>query len=51
MSALRMCDLGHVSRAGLYRFEPKAEKQDDVRIPGHVNRGFRSHVNRDSGTM
>jgi hypothetical protein len=22
-----------------------------VRIPGHVNRGFRSHVNRDSGTM
>jgi len=24
---------------------------DDVRIPGHVNRGFRSHVNRDSGTM
>jgi hypothetical protein len=29
MSALRMCDLGHVSRAGLYRFDPKAEKPDD----------------------
>jgi putative transposase len=29
MSALRMCDLGHVSRAGLYRFDPKAETADD----------------------
>ncbi len=25
--------------------------KNKVRIPGHVNRGFRSHVNRDSGTM
>jgi transposase InsO family protein len=24
-----MCDLGHVSRASLYRFEPAAEQQDD----------------------
>jgi putative transposase len=29
MTARRMCDLGHVSRAGLYRFDPKAEKPDD----------------------
>ena len=29
MSALRMCDLAHVSRTGLYRFDPKAEKPDD----------------------
>ena len=29
MSALRMCELGHVSRAGLYRFDPKAEVPDD----------------------
>jgi putative transposase len=29
MSALRMCDLGHVSRAGLYRFDPKAGTPDD----------------------
>jgi putative transposase len=29
MSALRMCDLGHVSRAGLYRYDPKAETPDD----------------------
>ena len=24
-----MCDLGHVSRAGLYRFDPNAETPDD----------------------
>jgi putative transposase len=29
MTALRMCELGHVSRAGLYRFEPKAKPPDD----------------------
>lgn len=29
MSALRMCDLGHVNRAGLHRFDPKAETPDD----------------------
>jgi transposase InsO family protein len=29
MSALRMCDLGHVSRAGFYRFDPKAKTADD----------------------
>lgn len=28
MSALRMCHLSHVSRAGLYRFEPDADKPD-----------------------
>jgi putative transposase len=29
MTALRMCDLGHVSRAGLYRFDPPVESRDD----------------------
>ena len=29
MSVLRMCELSHVSRAGLYRFDPKAELTDD----------------------
>jgi putative transposase len=29
MSSLRMCDPGHVSRAGLYRFDPKAETPDN----------------------
>jgi len=29
MTVLRMCDLGHVSRAGLYRYDPKAETADD----------------------
>ena len=29
MTVLRMCDLGHVSRAGLYRFDPDAETADD----------------------
>lgn len=29
MTALRMCDLGHVSRAGLYRFDAGAESADD----------------------
>ena len=29
MSVSRMCDLGHVSRAGLYRFHPAAERTDD----------------------
>jgi hypothetical protein len=24
-----MCDLGHVSRAGLYRYDPKAEAPED----------------------
>ena len=29
MTAARMCLLGHVSRAGLYRFDPESEKPDD----------------------
>jgi transposase InsO family protein len=29
MSALRMCDLGHVSRAGFYRLDPKVKTADD----------------------
>ena len=29
MTVLRMCDLGHVSRAGLYRYDPKAETPED----------------------
>ena len=29
MTTLRMCDLGHVSRASLYRFEPNAERPDE----------------------
>ncbi|HZZ15361.1 MAG TPA: IS3 family transposase [Candidatus Sulfotelmatobacter sp.] len=29
MTAIRMCDLGHVSRAGLYRFEPGIDRGDD----------------------
>jgi putative transposase len=29
MTGLRMCDLGYVSRAGLYRFEEKSEPADD----------------------
>lgn len=29
MNVSRMCDLGHVSRAGLYRFHPAAERTDD----------------------
>jgi putative transposase len=29
MTALRMCDLGHVSRAGLYRWDSKTETTDD----------------------
>ena len=29
MTALRMCELGTVSRAGLYRFEPKDEAADE----------------------
>lgn len=29
MTVLRMCDLGHVSRAGLCRYDPKAETADD----------------------
>src|ERR1700722_12160839 len=28
MTTLRMCELGHVSRAGLYRFAPEAEHAD-----------------------
>lgn len=28
MTLLRMCELGHVSRAGLYRFEPESEPPD-----------------------
>jgi hypothetical protein len=28
MSLLRMCELGRVSRAGLYRFDPEGEQPD-----------------------
>ena len=28
MTIVRMCELGHVSRAALYRFDPKAERRD-----------------------
>jgi putative transposase len=39
MSALRMCDLGHVSRAGLYRFDPKAETSDvDLDLRDEIQR-------------
>jgi putative transposase len=39
MSALRMCDLGHVSRAGLYRFDPKAEASDvDLDLRDEIQR-------------
>jgi transposase InsO family protein len=29
VTVLRMCELGHVSRAGLYRYDPNAETADD----------------------
>ncbi|HWF67436.1 MAG TPA: IS3 family transposase [Acidobacteriaceae bacterium] len=29
MTALRMCDLGHISRAGLYRFDPDQQNRDE----------------------
>jgi hypothetical protein len=29
MSVSRMCQLGHVGRAGLYRFEPEGEPVDE----------------------
>ena len=29
MTALRMCELGQVSRAGLYRFDPEAERREE----------------------
>lgn len=29
MTVLRMCALGHVSRAGLYRYDPGAETPED----------------------
>jgi putative transposase len=29
MTVLRMCGLGHVSRAGMYRFDPRAEEAED----------------------
>ncbi|MGI8988070.1 MAG: IS3 family transposase [Bryobacteraceae bacterium] len=29
MSILRMCEVGQVSRAGLYRFDPGTERLDD----------------------
>jgi hypothetical protein len=29
MSVSRMCELGRVSRAGLYRFEPEGERADE----------------------
>jgi transposase InsO family protein len=29
MTVTRMCQLGHVSRAGLYRFDPEGEGADD----------------------
>jgi transposase InsO family protein len=29
MTILRMCELGHISRAGLYRFDPEAERREE----------------------
>ena len=29
MTVLRMCEVGHISRAGLYRFEPEADHPDE----------------------
>jgi putative transposase len=39
MSALRMCDLSQVSRAGLYRFDPNAETPDaDLDLRDEIQR-------------
>ena len=39
MTALRMCDLAQVSRAGLYRINPKAESErDDVKLRDAIQR-------------
>ena len=29
MTMLRMCELGHVSRSGLYRFDPEVERREE----------------------
>jgi hypothetical protein len=39
MTVLRMCELGHVSRAGLYRFEPEREQPDpDLDLRDEIQR-------------
>jgi putative transposase len=39
MTALRMCQLGKVSRAGLYRFEPEKDRlEDDVELRDAIQR-------------
>jgi transposase InsO family protein len=39
MTALRMCELGTVGRAGLYRFEPKGEApEDDLDLRDEIQR-------------
>jgi hypothetical protein len=29
MTILRMCELGQISRAGLYRFDPEVERREE----------------------
>ena len=39
MTLLRMCQLGQVSRAGLYRFEPESERPDqDLDLRDEIQR-------------
>lgn len=39
MSVLRMCELGQVSRAGLYRFDPESEpREDDLDLRNEIQR-------------
>ena len=38
MTVARMCQLGHVSRAGLYRFDPERERADDLDLHNEIQR-------------
>jgi len=39
MTVVRMCELGHVSRAGLYRFDPQTERvQFDMDLRDAIQR-------------
>jgi hypothetical protein len=42
MTALRMCDLGHVSRVGLYRYDAKAATELEMPRPGRL--GAMAHL-------
>ena len=45
MTVLRMCELGHVSRASLYRFAPEAEHTDqDIALRDAAVRLFASFL-------